>query len=80
MHGGFSKAFLSLSHSVRQTLMFSMFVAKRIILKEWKATTTHCFSSQGHILKGSIATQVGFCEIFESMWGSIIRHLNSPES
>ena len=80
MHGGFSKALLSLSHSVRQTLMLGMLVAKRIILKEWKATTAHCFSSQGHVLKGSVATHVGLCEIFESIWGSIIRHFNSPES
>ena len=64
--------------------MFGMFVAKRINLKEWKATSAALLVlldgledwSQGYILRGSEATRIGFYEKLEDIWGQI-RHLNS---
>ena len=36
---GCSVASLALPHTVQQTLVFGMLVAKRIILSEWKSTS-----------------------------------------
>ncbi len=75
---GCSEASFAPPHSVKQTLMFSMLVAKKIILKEWKTTSASCWSrwvrnwSQGSILRGLAATHIH--EKSESTWGPIITH------
>ena len=82
---GCSVASPALPHTVQQTVMLGMLVAKRIILSEWKATSAPCLSrwfmelvSGIHLEKLRSNTQ-GFHEKSESTWGPIYRNLNFPE-